>query len=194
MDGFAGGGSGDIVHDRWCVLPMCRMLRWLILYATSAWRAVEDHYAFMADKEHWAKCHEAYDPCGTFDINIRGSLIHVPFNSDPYIHMNKAVTEFTMMELKPAENAESIESVLRREFEEREALLKDEGLSRGRFTWGCPGEIEGLYVIMTGWDSVEVRCHRSQRKVRVLMLVLCYRTARSSGANMQLDCRRSLML
>lgn len=125
------------------------------MYMIVAWDSVEDHYAFMADKENWKRCYEAYLPSASFDINARGSLLHVPFNADPYVHINKPVTEFTLMELKSGQKAETIEAILRRESAERDEVLGQDEASRGRFTWGCPREIAEIYVIMTGWDSVE---------------------------------------
>lgn len=114
----------------------------------------------MADKENWNKCAKVYGAAAHFDITIRDSLFHVPFNSDPYVHMNMPVTEFTVMELKPGKDAAAVESVIQREAAERQALLDDGRHSRGVFTWGCPREIPGVYVLMTGWDSLEVsHCH-----------------------------------
>ncbi|TCD61079.1 hypothetical protein EIP91_009063 [Steccherinum ochraceum] len=123
-------------------------------YMTVVWDDVEDHRAFMADKEYWNSVYEVYCKSALFDITKRDSLLHVPFTTDSNVHMNKPVTEFTIMELKPGQSAAAIEAIIKKEAEQRNELLKDR-TSRGRFAWGITNEISEMYVIMTGWDSVE---------------------------------------
>ena len=114
----------------------------------------------MADTDYWHKCATAYGIAGIFDINLKGSLYHVLFNSDPYVHINQPVTELIQVELQPGQEREKIEAIISKEFAEREQLLNDGRVSRGRFTWGNPKETDQVFVIMTGWDSIEVRvCH-----------------------------------
>ncbi|KAH8101087.1 hypothetical protein BXZ70DRAFT_934341 [Cristinia sonorae] len=125
------------------------------LYMAVVWKSVEDHYAYMADKELWNAAYQAYLSSAFFDITACGGLLHIQFNTDPYVHLNKPVTEFMRMELMAGRQSEAIEGILRQELAEREALLKEQGPSRGLFTWGCAWEFPEMFVIMTGWDSVE---------------------------------------
>lgn len=114
------------------------------------WDNYEAHKAFM-DAPHYPTVIEKLKPCFKADGG-KSEMLHVEFSA-PTIALDKPVTEVTIITLKAAENRAAVVEILSGLSEVTKNLL----------VFGKSREDENKYVVIGGWQTVEVRVEEMKK-------------------------------